>query len=86
MSYNPSSEIKEVSVLASGIFFSQVAWTAMKATDTALIFGTTVGEPKGEKAQIATAYSDLWTESSAVLLCAPCCVLGVFVANAVGAK
>ena len=70
--------------LSVGLFFSKVAWTAMKATDTALIFGTTVGEPHGLKAQAASALSDLWTESSGVLLQAA--VLGTFVANAIGAK
>ena len=45
--FNFNSEVKEIFKLASGLFFSRVAWTAMKATDTALIFGTTVGEPHG---------------------------------------
>ena len=44
------SDMKDILKLAIALFFSKVAWTAIKATDTALIFGTTVGEPHGLKA------------------------------------
>lgn len=43
-------EVKDIFKVASGLFLSRVAWTAMKATDTALIFGTTVGDPHGVEA------------------------------------
>ena len=45
--FNFNAEVKDIFKLASGLFLSRVAWTAMKATDTALIFGTTVGDPHG---------------------------------------
>ena len=66
--FKPRDEVKDIFKLASGLFLSRVAWTAMKATDTALIFGTTMGEPHGVEAQAASALSDLWTDSTGVLL------------------
>ena len=48
--YNFKEDLRDISTLATGIFLSQVAWTAMKVTDTALIFATKVGEPHGVKA------------------------------------
>lgn len=49
-------------MLASGMFVSRVAYTAMKVTDTALLGHV------GEDAINASALSDLWTDSTGVFL------------------
>jgi hypothetical protein len=49
-SYNLKREVIDIFKLASGMFASRVAWTAMKASDTALILHTKVGFPQGKDA------------------------------------
>jgi Na+-driven multidrug efflux pump len=43
--YDAGAEVKDIFKLAFAMFFTRVAWTAMKVTDTALIGHSKIGYP-----------------------------------------
>ena len=60
--FNSFREIAGIFKLASGMFVSRVAYTAMKVTDSALLGHVS------KEALSAAALSDLWTDSTGVIL------------------
>ena len=72
-----SADIVDTLRLGFPIFLSQVSWVGMKTTDTALLGHVSA------QALAAAALSDLWTMTSLVFINGR--VLGIFVAQAVGA-
>jgi Na+-driven multidrug efflux pump len=74
--FNTLKEVTSIFSLASGMFVSRVAYTAMKVTDSALLGHVS------KDALSAAALSDLWTDSTGVFLQGR--VLSTFVGNAIG--